>query len=58
VDAIRRALELNPRLKAELDQLNITVEDIASHSFRKGARSYCQGGTTGGLRPSILLRGR
>jgi hypothetical protein len=58
VDAIRRALELNPRLKAELDRLNITVEDIASHSFRKGARSYCQGGTTGGpSTPSILLRG-
>jgi hypothetical protein len=49
---------VNPNIKAEMDRLNITVEDIASHSFRKGARSYCQGGTTGGpSTPSILLRG-
>jgi hypothetical protein len=58
IDALRRVLALNPNIKAEMDRLNITVEDIASHSFRKGARSYCQGGTTGGpSTPSILLRG-
>ncbi len=58
VDAIRRVLQHNPRLKAELDRLGITPEDIAAHSFRKGGRSYAQGGTTGGpSTPSILLRG-
>ncbi len=58
IDALRRILALNPNIKAEMDRLNIIVEDIASHSFRKGARSYCQGGTTGGpSTPSILLRG-
>ena len=58
VDAIRRALDTHERLKAELERINVTAEDIASHSFRKGARSYCQGGTTGGpSTPSILLRG-
>ena len=58
IDALRRILVANPNIKAEMDRLNITVEDIASHSFRKGARSYCQGGTTGGpSTPSVLLRG-
>ncbi|MEZ0209060.1 MAG: hypothetical protein ACAH17_02710 [Candidatus Paceibacterota bacterium] len=58
IDALRRILAANPNIKAEMDRLSLTVEDIASHSFRKGARSYCQGGTTGGpSTPSILLRG-
>ena len=58
VEAVRRVLEKNPRLKAELERLGITPEDIAAHSFRKGGRSYAQGGTTGGpSTPSILLRG-
>ncbi len=58
IDALRRILVANPNIKTEMDRLNITVEDIASHSFRKGARSYCQGGTTGDpSTPSILLRG-
>ncbi len=58
VEAIRRVLDACPNLKAKCDQLGITVEDIASHSFRKGARSFVQGGTTSGpSTPSILLRG-
>jgi hypothetical protein len=58
VEAVRRVLEKNPRLKAELDRLSIMPEDIAAHSFRKGGRSYAQGGTTGRpSTPSILLRG-
>jgi hypothetical protein len=58
VDAVRRVLDQNPRLKAEMERLGITVEDIAAHSFRKGGRSYAQGGTTGGpSTPSILMRG-
>jgi hypothetical protein len=58
VEAVRRVLEQNPRLKAEMDRLGITAEDIAAHSFRKGGRSYAQGGTTGGpSTPSILMRG-
>jgi hypothetical protein len=57
VEAVRRVLKENPRLKDELDRLGITAEDIASHSFRKGGRSYAQGGTTGGpSTPSIMLR--
>lgn len=58
VDAIRRILEKTPALRAKLDALQITAEDIAAHSYRKGSRSYCQGGTTGGpSTPSILVRG-
>jgi hypothetical protein len=58
VEAIRRLLQSNPRLKEELERLGITAEDIAAHSFRKGGRSFAQGGTTGGpSTPSILLRG-
>ncbi len=48
---------LKHRSLAEMDRLNITV-GYCLHSFRKGARSYCQGGTTGGpSTPSVLLRG-
>ncbi len=58
VEAVRRALDQNPRLKAEMERLGITAEDIAAHSFRKGGRSYAQGGTTASpSTPSILLRG-
>lgn len=58
VAAIRRVLEKTPELKAKLDALGITADDIAAHSYRKGSRSYCQGGTTGGpSTPSILVRG-
>jgi hypothetical protein len=58
VEAIRRVLQSNLRLKEELERLGITAEDIAAHSFRKGGRSFAQGGTTGGpSTPSILLRG-
>lgn len=58
VEGIRAVLAANPDLKAECDRLNITAEDIASQSFRKGARSYVQGGVTNGpTTPSILLEG-
>lgn len=58
IEALRRALEASPDLLAKLNELGITVEDIASHSFRKGSRSYCQGGTTASpSSPSLLLRG-
>jgi hypothetical protein len=58
VEAVRRVLESNVRMKQEMERLGIKVEDIAAHSFRKGGRSYAQGGTTGGpSTPSILLRG-
>lgn len=59
VEGIRGILAANPGLKAECDRLNVSAEDIASHSFRKGARSYVQGGVTNGpSTPSILLRGQ
>jgi hypothetical protein len=58
VVAIRRVLEDCPALKAKCDQLGITPDDIASHSIRKGGRSFCQGGTTNSpSTPSILMRG-
>lgn len=58
VAAIRRILEKNPELMAEMLALGLTVEDIAAHSFRKGARSFCAGGTTfGPSTPAVLYRG-
>jgi hypothetical protein len=58
VESLRRVLNACPMLKAKFQQLGITEEDIAAHSFRKGARSYAQGGTTSGpSTPSVHLRG-
>lgn len=58
VESIQRVLNANPSLRAKFEALGITAEDIAAHSFRKGARSFAQGGTTGGpSTPSLLVRG-
>jgi hypothetical protein len=58
VESLRRVLNACPSLKAKFQQLGITEDDIAAHSFRKGARSFAQGGTTSGpSTPSIHLRG-
>lgn len=48
----------HPRIKGLLERYGLAPEDIGSHSFRKGAGTYCSSGCTGG--PSIisvLLRG-
>lgn len=48
----------HPRIKTLLERYGLAPEDIGSHSFRKGAGTYCSSGCTGG--PSIiavLLRG-
>lgn len=58
VKKLRKVLDQHTELKGMLDRQGITVDDIASHSLRKGGRSYCAGGSTmGPSTASALLRG-
>lgn len=58
VKKLRKVLDQHAELKGLLDRQGITVDDIASHSLRKGGRSFCAGGSTmGPSTASVLLRG-
>ncbi|HSI20438.1 MAG TPA: hypothetical protein VLA04_01845, partial [Verrucomicrobiae bacterium] len=58
VRKLRKVLNEDKELKGLIDRQGITVDDIASHSLRKGGRSYCAGGSTmGPSTATVLLRG-
>lgn len=58
VKKLRKALDQHAELRGLLDRQGISADDIASHSLRKGGRSFCAGGSTmGPSTASVLLRG-
>lgn len=58
VKGLQQFIDNSARVRKAFDERGLTAEDIAAHSLRKGARSFCSGGSTNGPSyVSIMLRG-